>query len=929
MSVQLIVYPQTFKGESNPLALTNQQFVVDGFNFVSMNVSTTYNSASTLGQNILAGSPPAIVNNWYRWRHPDSGTQPDFPTSAGGLLSLNGDAATDGESGVYQRLSNLIVGQSYDITISTQTPSSVEGVLSVQIYDGTNIVTPTSSSSGVIQGVDITESFIATASDNTLFIKYFTIGSDTTDVITKISITGQGFTPFGQTDHLGDGQVICDLYEDEDIPLTLSVDDFKNVAEQVQSYSKAFKLPATKRNNQIFENMFDITRSAEGYLSFNPYVKTQCVLKEDGFLLFEGYLKLIDIQDKEGEISYNVNLYSEVVSLADTLGEKTFAEIDLSELSHLYNLTNIKASWSGLLTVVDPLPITSFANNTGVAGATTTNVLKYPFVDWEHSYTYNLVTGFPILPSLESSFRPFIRLKYLIEKIFAPTPFTFTSAFFDSGEFSKLYMDFNWGNETVPLVFSNTGGLTMIGDYQITSSYATVEFNQLSAIPNFYNTGSLLPSVMGYSSGVFTATNNNQWYTVSSNIKFESSTGADPSTLNCEWVHTLASGVEVLHEVDNGQVISASTYYIYQAFFFAVLQAGETLEFRAKDTGSGSPDLEIDNGLTGGIYNNLVNVGTYLLEITSDALLKSLRGELGQWEFLKGIMTMFNLVSIPDQNNPNNILIEPYNDIFLHNADSTELDWTDKIDIAEMKLTPLTDLNKSTIFKFVEDDDDHVFNQYKRDVQGHLYGSKLVDMSTSAQGFESILEGKKEIIAEPFAATVVKPLMQQFSDFIVPAIYSYNPDDDTSEGFDNAPRIMTSNGIRTAASSQFVSCTYGVPGQNGVAGGSQDSFLQFSHLSAIPTASSTVDYHFGLCQLVPPVGAGTTNNLFNTYWRPYFNELYHPDTRTMSIKVNLSASDINTFKFYDTVYLKNRTFRVNKIDYKPNDLSTVEFILIP
>ena len=49
----------------------------------------------------------------------------------------------------------------------------------------------------------------------------------------------------------------------------------------------------------------------------------------------------------------------------------------------------------------------------------------------------------------------------------------------------------------------------------------------------------------------------------------------------------------------------------------------------------------------------------------------------------------------------------------------------------------------------------------------------------------------------------------------------------------------------------------------------------------------------------------------------------------MTIKVNLSPSDINTFNFYDTVFIKNRQFRVNKIDYKPTDLSTVEFILIP
>ena len=76
------------------------------------------------------------------------------------------------------------------------------------------------------------------------------------------------------------------------------------------------------------------------------------------------------------------------------------------------------------------------------------------------------------------------------------------------------------------------------------------------------------------------------------------------------------------------------------------------------------------------------------------------------------------------------------------------------------------------------------------------------------------------------------------------------------------------------------------------------------------------------------VGDATPNNLFNLFWLPYYSQLYNPNTRIMTIKVNLNASDINLFKFNDVVFLKNRTFRVNKIDYKPNDLSTVEFILI-
>ena len=290
---------------------------------------------------------------------------------------------------------------------------------------------------------------------------------------------------------------------------------------------------------------------------------------------------------------------------------------------------------------------------------------------------------------------------------------------------------------------------------------------------------------------------------------------------------------------------------------------------------------------------------------------------------------MFNLVSLVDETDPDNILIEPYSDVFINNtnsgntgnltlaARSIQHDWTEKIDVSQMELKPLTDLNKNTIFKFVEDDDDYVFNVYKNSTSGHLYGSKEID----ASGF-TILDGTKEIIAEPFAATVSKPLMSHLPDFVVPSIYSMT-DEGESEGFENSPRIFYNNGIKDTGVSYYI------PEQNGLSSGNETEFLQFSHLSDIPTIAGTRDFVFESQQLFQPIGNAPINNLYNTYWSPYFNELYNADTRTMTLKVNLSPSDLSSFKFYDTVFIKNRTFRVNKINYKPNDLATIEFILIP
>ena len=880
MSVQLIIYPQSYEGTHNAISGTPSEFVVDGINFNTINTSTQYVASAPFPQNAINFYAPTLpLNNWDRYNSLGGGIVSE---TSGDILFPSGTSGNE-DCGIIQKLSNLTIGIDYTVSVDIALVSATADLF-VNTYNGTIL----NSTATLTQSVGVVSTtFTANATDQTILIGTSGIGAIIVSSISTQQVSGLTVAS------LSDGQVICDLYEDEDIPLSLSVDDFKNVAEKVQSYSKAFNLPATKRNNRIFDQIFEITRSDDGVI-FNPYKKTQCVLKQDGFILFEGYLRLLDVTDKEGEISYNVNLYSEVVALADVLKDRAFRDLDFTELEHEYNRTQITVSWNDTgsgITYLNP-------STSGFRDANST--VKYPFVDWNHQFIVggssnsgNLATdGNPELTQLEQAFRPFINIKYLIDRIFEPTPFTYESALFDTTEFKKLYMDFNWGSGNAPVVFNSSANITRNSQQILTTSYATLDFD--SSTP---------PSDFGYSSGVFTAQVDSQIYNLSFNMIFK--TPSSPQSLDVQWI---VNGVPFFSV--NGQVVTTSNPFTYAGNITTTLSAGDTIVCQAK---SSSTTMYLEGG------SNSIIANTSSDQTTNETLLDTLRGETGQWDFLKGILTMFNLVTLPDENNPNNILIEPYADVFLNSADSVQLDWTEKIDVSEMKLEPLADLNKKTIFKFVEDDDDYAFTKYKNSVGGHLYGSKMYDAGNEF----NILVGEDEIVAEPFAATVVKPLMSQFPDFITPALYSYNADDGTSEGFDNSPRIMYNNGVKNTGASYYM------PSQNGVTSDNQDYFLQFSHLTDVPTVVGSKDFHFGECQLLTGVGSSVPDNLFNLYWLPYYSELYNPNTRIMTIKVNLTPADINTFKFNDTVFLKNRTFRVNKIDYKPNDLATVEFILIP
>ena len=448
--------------------------------------------------------------------------------------------------------------------------------------------------------------------------------------------------------------------------------------------------------------------------------------------------------------------------------------------------------------------------------------------------------------------------------------------------------------------------------YFITTTFTNVNFDT-----NNY------PAEFGFdmTTDKFTATSDNTIYQFNWEIAFETIIASTVTLVR--WVHK-DSGGTTLNTYGNfislGNSSGTGLFNIGGFFDNSAnpLSANDTLE------------LQVSAGANSAIkLAGAFNPGSVTIDqITNSVLLNTLRGDLGQWEYLKGIINMFNLVMLQDKNNPNNIVIEPYKDIFIEdlNTVGTTLaarsilhDWTDKIDITEIKLSPL-ELVKTTMFMYEEDE--AYPNNYYKSIVNKDYGSRIFNEPDF-----TLLTGQEEIKATPFAATVMKPIADYLADFVIPVVYSSNDDATEFESFNNKPRILFK--ISSSPYDLPTSITYKIPSQNGVSGEDADKYLRFSHTTAIPATSTDTDLNYGETQLINGMGVSPDDNLYNTYWSPYYDELYNPDTRYMTLKVNLNASDINQFNFYDKVMIKNREYRVNKIEYKPNDLSTVEFILIP
>ena len=979
MSIQLTLYPQQNEG-----VYTFDQYI-SYTNLLADPGFTSSNNFSSLVQTVQTTNPRVEALNDFNPTSNWAGFKTDgttlanvtAPSITNGILSLN--TAGDGISGCYQLAQNLIPGASYVIYVYTIQQAA--GTFTIGIpsepftftlnngvtVNQTDIFTNTNASFG-LGFVQYSVQFTATATEHT--IMFSLQGDGSTSQSTKIAHT-QLIQATPIITNVDDGQVNVDLYDHSPIPMTLSIDDFKKIAEKPQSFSKAFNLPATKHNNKIFTNIFDVTTSAhQNAHTFNPYLTTRAALKEDGNIIFEGHLRLIDIKKKNDEITYNVNLFSTAVSLKTALGNKTFNDFDggatgggpgLSELEHNWTKVEIKNSWIGQLPISNAVTTgyTGFLTTRladAVAGDTETNVLKYPFVQWNGDISQEQggsQHGFPELNHMCNAFRPWIKVKYLVDRIIHEAGFTYQSDFMEgtgnyanpqglpanvakNPDFLRLYMDFNWGSKVTPGNF----GSTIEASYVPNDAAAVNRANPVNTWVNLeFTAGTQGLEQFGWNNtdSEFVVPSDNLRYTIEYEVKVtNNNNGSVADRWHIALLRYDASNNFIQYEsFDYGITpgsVSTVTTTTNSATFAA--NAGEKIRLAFnKQQPNASSQGGAPNDVRQGDHNNTSDVGTIMNvtvvpgTMTSDILLYK-RGNIKQWEFLKDLFTMFNLIVLQDKADPTKLKIDPYDDIFIDNTNTTGItqrthDFTEKVDVSEMEFTPIK-LKKNVFWEFKEDNKDYATTVYI-DATGDKFGN--MEVTTNA----SIPSGEQKIKLKVFSPTLCKPLFNGFTNKLYVPVIINQKSDGSIQGFDNKPRILYDisgdhsnfNNLTALPNPK----TYRMPSFNGVTGEQRDNFCQFGHVTAYPTSAQQRDFNFGSVQMIEY--GGTPRNLYQEYWNPYYDELYHSDTMTVKIRCVLTPQEMSIINFYDKIFIKNREYRLNKIDYKAGELSTIELIRIP
>jgi len=229
-----------------------------------------------------------------------------------------------------------------------------------------------------------------------------------------------------------------DLFQDESISITDSIQNVSDISKVFTPFSKQFNLPASQVNNKLFKHYynFDIQNGFDARFRVDARIEINHVPFRSGQIRLEG----VSMKDNLPH-TYKVVFFGKPSDIKDIFGDE--------DLNSLNPLTTYDISYSNS----DFLQAFKVGlQSTGVDATNTHNRnIVVPLILLENFYTYNTGSTNELhnvnFPVLKTDLKPAIKLKRIIEAIQTQYDITFNMAdegsiktFFGSDMFDELYM---------------------------------------------------------------------------------------------------------------------------------------------------------------------------------------------------------------------------------------------------------------------------------------------------------------------------------------------------------------------------------------------------------------------------------------------------------------------------------------------------------
>jgi len=722
---------------------------------------------------------------------------------------------------------------------------------------------------------------------------------------------------------------LIDIDQALPFPLTFNIADIRDVSARKGNKSKTITIPGTNANSAIFRSIFLLTYTDEAtatnsvILDFDPSIKATARYYNNGILEFNGIAQLQECKLIDGTWSFDLTLVSDTIDYISRMNKVKINELDFSEYNHALTKANQFETWSG------------FNQVNGVSTPIQTGT------DWDGvGYYYGLIDyGYPRTSSDKfdcDQIPPQVFVYGILKKLFQSAGITWNSTFLESQRFKKLLMAYFGGNfptitpaqQTNDSVYSqennNANGFIVNGSTNATGFGGSVSFPDANISDVVDVTVTSDPLSQASSSTPFNITaGTTGMYTVEYRGTHQLEVKFDQTTLN--WFNVRLN----LLVIKNGTVIAGDVIYqdsivsltgdYLNNFTFnysrqinctindqikfgltLVVEAGlsvgvDTLTRTIELTSTGA-QVNFVKTIQELVPGGTVAIGSFLPDMTGDV-------------FLKGLITMFNLMVKPATDNPSVLEIEPLSEFY--NSSQDALDWTQLVDYSkELNVQPTINYaSKEYNFDFKQDGD-YWNGQYQNEFLDNYGEFQILSQSQYATEVTNM--------ALPFSQ---KPLVEGHPSLIIPASYQVNFDNNA-----NGQVVPKKGSAFIVYVGKMRSATWKYHDEFN----NQNNLIQYpyvGHLDDIDTPTS--DLNFGVPQTVYYPATVYTNNNLLQYHNTFIQELVSRYGKLLTCYAKIDTSIINTLDFRNLININGVVYRLQKIsDYDSTKDRTTQVELL-
>jgi hypothetical protein len=729
-----------------------------------------------------------------------------------------------------------------------------------------------------------------------------------------------------------------DLYSDIPIKINKSFAEIQDISKKNSDYSIGLSLPGSKKNDRFFEDFYNVDTQT---LYFNPTKRVSCDVLLNDEVYFRGYLKLNKINVINSQIEYDITLYSTVGDLFGKIGNNLLQDLDFSDPEYTFNhfftlskVTDFFGQSNFFINGEKPYPYFypvvhngyNYTNVTGTTGGTssvylpnfTGNTTGATILDQTRLYTstdpigsfpsYSAVTAAgvqeyrinsPIYGLRNNQLKPALSIWTLIKLIFKTYGYSIKSDFMNTPWIKSLYLygyfsyegtKFGWKVNSIQELPPEGVEVFFGGEFAAVVKKGT-------GIPCYCTedislTIPFFPALI-VEQGLIPAGTSGYTYTTTDPYSYPDQPRAYSNNI----------------PIPRARFIS---YY--------PKQVGDSQTY--KDNDFVTFDLVIDSNIK-------------------------------QIDILSSIAKKFNLLFISDPDNPNQIIVEPY-DYYV--GTGQVFDWTPKLSWDKgFSVEPALNYIESTLLLTDLEDGDEGKRIFKNE-NNRIYGRNIVYNPTDFKSQEKKID------------TIFSPqLIRKWDDNIgiplgINYVASSTSDNDgevrwTYKGIKTKPKLFywvgpanpfIDNVGEVYQKGAGVFNTFTIKVSSTLYTGSTVGGVNIDVKEEIPVISHTIPIGLSdqnkinndslsvLFNSELPVDVGietynvyTENDVYNIFYKTRINNLYDPNTRFVSGYFDLKYSDIQNLQWKDIIKINEQYFTINKIsdfNLTNRELTKVELI---